>query len=64
MDKIKVGDILRKGNATVTVTDIYLFQMHPQGEWRPVIVYDWQNGSEKKKGETSFNLIWEGWEKV
>jgi len=66
VDKIKVGDKLRKGDAVITITEIYLFQMHKGQNFEVAILYDWHNieTDDTKNGVTSFSLNWEGWEKV
>ena len=66
MDKIKVGDVLKKGDGRITITEIYLFQMHPRDNFRPVVIYDWHNvkTDQIENGVTTFDMDWEGWEKV
>ena len=64
MDKIKVGDVLKMHDIRITVTEIYLFQMHPEDNFEPIIVYDWQKGKRMVKDMSTFDMDWEGWEKV
>lgn len=66
MDKIQVGDKLQKNDAIITITEVYLFSPRQDNEFVPVVTYDWHNTKmdRKEPSITSFDLRWEGWEKV
>ena len=69
MDKIKIGDVLKNGDIKITITEIYLYQMHKGDDFKPSIVYKWYDPHDPVWGDglddmETIDTNWEEWEKV